>query len=85
MDFSMLVNIIVGGVIGWLSGYLPFVKQIDAGNMTRVITNVIFGVIGGGVGASLFDGGALVELIGSILGAGFLSAISPVVINKLRK
>lgn len=56
MDTNTIVNLLIGGVIGWLSGYLPFVKQLGADNITRTIANVICGVIGGGAGAAAVDG-----------------------------
>lgn len=94
MDTNTIVNLVIGGVIGWLSGYLPFVKQLGVANITRTITNVICGVIGGGVGAAAVDGifentGALSlvnlpSLIGAIVGSGLLSTISSIIYNKIK-
>ncbi|MGP2927130.1 hypothetical protein ACTVKR_24420 [Serratia bockelmannii] len=94
MDANTIVNLVIGGVIGWLSGYLPFVKKLDADNITRTIANIIFGVIGGGAGAAAVDGifenaGTLSlvnlpSLIGAVVGSGLLSTISSIIVSKIK-
>lgn len=84
MNVETIVTAVIGGVIGWVSSYLPFVKSIDTSGITKVLTNVITGIIGGTAGASLIGGdllgggGSLASLdwqsiIGSVIGAGALS------------
>ena len=84
MDINTIVSAAIGGVVGWLSTYLPFVKQIDTKGATKVVTNIITGMIGGTAGATLIGGellggsGTLANLdlqsiIGSLVGAGALS------------
>ncbi|MER5273874.1 hypothetical protein [Serratia marcescens] len=95
MDTNTIVNLIIGGVIGWLSGHLPFVKKLDTDRMTKLITNVICGVVGGGAGAAA--AGSIVEsteavslsswpgLVGAIVGSGVLSTVSSIILDKIKR
>ncbi|HGM5307303.1 TPA: hypothetical protein ACKQJM_003309 [Serratia marcescens] len=95
MDTSTIVNLIVGGVIGWLSGYLPFVKQLNTDRITQLITNVVCGVIGGGAGAaaagSIFENPEATSLaswpglMGAIVGSGVLSTLSSIILDKIKR
>ena len=73
---DLIINLIVGGIIGWLASLV-----MKTSNQMGVIANVLVGIIGSGLGAWVFAllglaaYGALGRLIMGVLGAALLIAL----------
>lgn len=70
-------------------------KKMDINNVSKVISNIVCGIVGGGGGASIvgsllgdIGGGSITNisnLVGAVLGSGALSTISSLVLNKMKQ
>jgi len=73
---ELIINLIVGGIIGWLASLV-----MKTGNQMGVIANVVVGIIGSGLGAWAFSlvglaaYGALGRVIMGVVGAALLIAL----------
>jgi uncharacterized membrane protein YeaQ/YmgE (transglycosylase-associated protein family) len=73
---DLIVNLIVGGIIGWLASLV-----MKTGNQMGVVANVVVGIVGSGLGAWVFSivglaaYGALGRLLMGVVGAALLIAL----------
>jgi uncharacterized membrane protein YeaQ/YmgE (transglycosylase-associated protein family) len=73
---SLIVNLIVGGIIGWLASLV-----MKTNNQMGVIANVVVGIVGSALGGWIFSllglaaFGALGSLIMGVVGAAALIAL----------
>ncbi|HEY6547338.1 MAG TPA: GlsB/YeaQ/YmgE family stress response membrane protein [Vicinamibacteria bacterium] len=72
----LIINLIVGGIIGWLASLL-----MKTNNQMGVIANIVVGIIGSGLGGWVFSllglaaYGGLGSLIMGVVGAALLIAL----------
>jgi hypothetical protein len=96
---DILVQAIVGGIVGLISTKLPFVKSMGLeGKLSAMIGNVVAGAVGGPIGAAvvgnpdfitkLLSGdvaGSLTGIAGALVGAGGLSTLVATVLGQIKK
>jgi uncharacterized membrane protein YeaQ/YmgE (transglycosylase-associated protein family) len=88
---NTIINLVISGVIGWVSGYLPFVKQIGTTQLTSTIANVVSGLVGGGIASSVLGSSTTtgsfnpVSILGSVVGAGAVSTIASQILGAVKK
>jgi uncharacterized membrane protein YeaQ/YmgE (transglycosylase-associated protein family) len=72
---NLIVQLIVGGIIGWLASIL-----MKTNAQMGLIANILVGIVGAGIGGWLagqlaIGGGALVSWVMAVLGAAILIAL----------
>jgi uncharacterized membrane protein YeaQ/YmgE (transglycosylase-associated protein family) len=73
---DLIINLIVGGIIGWLASMV-----MKTSNQMGVIANIVVGIIGSGLGAWVFAlvglaaYGSLGRLLMGVVGAALLIAL----------
>lgn len=73
---DLIINLIVGGIIGWLASMV-----MKTSNQMGVIANIVVGIIGSGLGAWVFAlvglaaYGTLGRLLMGVVGAALLIAL----------